>query len=162
MAVAAHLVPTPDVAELQARLRDDLFNTTLAWRGVGCDEKDARCQAAAAKVAERNAPIAATATRDLKLWYFANILQDKMTSEELKATAAFMATNRGTGLAKALEVMIEPSRISPKLYQSMLYGMAARKTWSITPAAEEFFEATRELPRSQRRFMPPAPPPAPK
>jgi hypothetical protein len=41
----------------------------------------------------------------------------------------------------------------------MLATVAGRQAWTITPAAEEFFEATRDLPRSQRRTAPPAPPP---
>jgi hypothetical protein len=159
MAIADRLLPPSDLIDWQARLQAELLRTVLAWRGVGCDETDSRCVTAAAKVAARNAPLAAAADRESRQWYMAVILQDRMTPADLKVAAAYMATPGGTSLADGLRGILDPGAVSPSLYRSMLATVAGRKAWTITPAAEEFFEATRDLPRSQRRMAPPVPPP---
>jgi hypothetical protein len=162
MAIAATLVSMPNVAEWEKRLNDELLRTSLAWRGIGCDETDSRCQAAAAKVAARNAPIAAAAARDQQQWYVASILQNRMSETELQSAAAFMATEQGQGLAKGLEGVINPGRMPNNFYLSMVQALAKQKPWSITTAAEELFETTRDLPRSKRSIVPPPPaPPSP-
>jgi hypothetical protein len=113
---------------------------------------------AAAKVAARNAPLAAAADRERRQWYMAVILQDRMGPADLNAAAAYIATPAGASLAAGLRGILEPGAVSPSLYRSMLATVAGRKSWTITSAAEEFFEATRDLPRSQGRIPPPAPP----
>lgn len=163
MAIAGRLLPPLDLADWQAQLKDQLLRTTLATRGIGCDETDLRCTTAAAKVAARNAPLAAAAARDRQQWYIAAILQDRMTPEDLKAAAGYMATPAGESLAGGLRAVLNPADISPSLYRSMLATVAGRKVWTITSAAEEFFETTRDLPRSRLAVPRPpqfAPPPA--
>jgi hypothetical protein len=160
--VAALLLPD-DLPSATAKwdevIRDQLLRTTLAWRGLPCDQNDGRCVEAARKVASRNAPLAVQAQRSAKQWYYGIILQQKLSAEELAAAERFLASKSGAGLRSGLAYLLD-AESDPTLSYAIQMAAAEQmsKRWKLTTAIEEFYDATAGLPRSTQTVpAPPAP-----
>jgi hypothetical protein len=139
---------TPD--EMRKRLKDDLLWTHLPTRGFGCDRNDPRCQAAAEAIASKHAAEYAAAMNDAVDRGHAMILDAKMSQAQIRATLAFIRTDAG-------RAFVATFRSDPATDRALLMRVMAAVKLPAAPF-DEFYEATKDLPRGMI-FVPPPPKP---
>lgn len=145
----------PDLGEFTEGLTDRLLNTQLAARGPGCEAQDPRCRAVAQRLAREAAPARMAALRAVRVKLVAYMIEDRLKPDEIAAAQAALATPGGAALQQAFAAAADPSRLSPETMQRAQLMMGA-ETPSETDLFERFYDATRDLPRTQRRI--PSPP----
>ena len=144
----------PDLGEFTEALTGRLLNTQLAARGPGCEAQDPRCRAAAQRLAREAAPARMAALRAVRVKLVAYMIEDRLKPDEIAAAQAALATPGGAALQQAFAAAADPSRLSPETMQRAQLMMGV-ETPSETDLLERFYDATRDLPRTQRRIPPP-------
>ncbi len=144
----------PDLGEFTEGLTGRLLNTQLASRGPGCDAQDPRCRGVAQRLAREAAPARMAAMRAVRIKLVAYMIEDRLKPDEIAAAQAALATPGGAALQQALAAAADPSRISPETMQRAQV-MLGTETPNETDLFERFYDATRDLPRTQRRIPPP-------
>ena len=140
--------------EMKQWVKQQLLSSILVTRGPGCDPRNSECEAAAEAIAAKHAAEYAKAINDAIDRGHALLFDAKMTQAQIRATLNFVRTGPGKAFASTLSV-------TPKGDPELLARVFAHSKMPGAPL-EEFFAATKDLPRAQIPIVPPVvPPPRP-
>jgi len=137
--------------EMKARVKAQLLSTQLATRGAPCNPNNAECRAAAEAIASKHAAEYAQAVNDAVDEGQARVFEAKMSPAQIRATLAFVKTDAGkafTGIGR--------SGASDRALLTSIF-----ETLKVpSPPFEEFYDATKALPRAVIFAPPPPRPPS--
>lgn len=150
-----HLVPwlsRTSADEIKKRVKAQLLSTQLATRGAPCDPNNAQCRAAADAIARKHAAEYAQAVNDAVDQGQALIFDAKMSPAQIRATLAFVKTDAGKAFTSI--------RLNDASDRALLTSIV--ETLKVPSAPfEEFYDATKNLPRAVIYSPPVIPPPRP-
>jgi hypothetical protein len=135
---------------MRIRVKAQLLSTQLATRGAPCDPKNPECRAAAEAIASKHAVEYAKAVNDAVNQGQARIYDAKMSPAQIRATLAFVKTDAG----KAFTGIRINSAADRALLTSILESLKVP-----SPPFDEFYDATKGLPRAVIYGPPVIPPP---
>jgi hypothetical protein len=153
---APHLVPwlsRTTAEQMKLRVKGQLLSTQLATRGAPCDPNNVECRAAADAIASRHAAEYAQAVNDAVDQGQARMFEAKMSPAQIRATLAFMKTDAGKAFTAIFRMNAETDRA---MLTSILETLKVP-----SPPFEEFYDATKNLPRAIIHTPPVIPPPHP-
>ncbi|MFL6758515.1 hypothetical protein [Sphingomonas sp.] len=138
---------------MKQRVKSELLSVHLSTRGMGCDPKNPECQAAADAIASKHAEEYARVVNEAIDGGWAQIFEAKMSPAQIRATLSFAKTEAGQAFAAAFQV-------DPAKDRTLLTRILATTKLPQSPF-DEFYEATKQLPRAPLPFAPPVPAPPP-
>jgi hypothetical protein len=147
------LLSRTTAAEMREHVKRQLLSSTLATRGPGCDPTTPECKAAADAIASAHAVEYAHAINEAIDRGQAQFLEAMMSPAQIRATLDFARTDAGQAFAGTL-------RMDPSTDRTLLTRILGTVKLPGAPL-EEFYEATKHLPRASLPMAPPAPPPPP-
>lgn len=127
-----------------------------------CDGSNAECRAAARSVARLYAPEVWRLDRERRIRFFAYMLQDKMSPDQLSRVAAHLGTDEGRLFLEAWRTIFPGSGPSPR-WREIEAHLAATMPSAMSDARALFRRRTAHLPRTREpppAMMPQTPPPS--
>lgn len=147
----------PDsVEEIAAIVANRLLSAQLAWRGTGCEPRNAECRAIAEKMARDEAPKLLAARREAAALFLAHLIDTQMTSDGIAAATTTARSPGGQSLVKLLAAVDDPRKFPPAVANLLPRLMAS--ALPDPKLGDRFFDATKHLPRATSLPAPPAPP----
>ena len=139
--------------ETKKRVKSELLSVHLSTRGMGCDPRNPECQAAADAMASKHAEEYARMVNEAIDRDWARIFEAKMSPAQIRSTLSFAKTDAGQAFAAAFQV-------DPTTDRTLLAHILGTTKLPQSPF-DEFYDATKQLPRAPLPFVPPvlAPPP---
>jgi hypothetical protein len=140
-------------AEMKEQVKRQLLSTQLATRGQGCDPMISECQAAADAIAAEHAAKYARAVNDAIDRGQAVLFEATMSPAQIRATLDFVKTDAGQAFAATFRTNANSDRALLTRFMTET---------KLPPAPfDEFYDATKHLPRAAIRLAPPPPAPPP-
>lgn len=138
--------------EMKARVKAQLLSTQLATRGAPCNPNNAACRAVAEAIASKHAAEYAQAVNGAVDEGQARVYEAKMSRAQINAALAFVRTDAGKAFTGI--------RMNGAADRALLAGIF--ETLKVPSAPfEEFYDATKALPRAIIFSPPVIPPPRP-
>jgi hypothetical protein len=141
------IVTRPTAEEMKQRITQQLLSTQLATKGPGCNPATAECRAIAEKIASEHAVADARAVNDAIDRSYADLIDEKMTPDQIRRTLDFIRTDAGHAFAA---IVRGPD---PREDKNILLRIAS--SFQVSAPFEEFYEKAKHLPR----YLRPVPPP---
>jgi hypothetical protein len=154
----------PDIARREQRMVEQSMEEDLLApleSEPPCDRSTAECRAAARAVAGVYAPEALRLDRERRVLFFAYLLQDSMSPDQLSRVAAHLGTDEGRLFVEAWRTIL-PGTPSPRWREIEAHLVATMPSASLDARAL-FRRRTAHLPRTREApsvMMPQTPPPS--
>lgn len=136
------------------QLLSSMYNTTLVWKGVPCNEKDARCSKVAEEISGHALADRQAHEKRMTEQLYALHFQRTLTDEAMDSAIAFLKTENGRRFSISTSSFWNDQEVltllkpGTPLFQEW-------QAWRMTPYLEEFYDRTKNLPRSDRKAPPP-------
>lgn len=140
---------------LEEIVANRLLSAQLAWRGTGCEPRNAECRAIAEKMARDEAPKLLAARREAAAIFLAHLIDTQMTPDAIAAATTTARSPGGQSLVKLLAAVDDPRKFPPAVANLLPQLMAS--ALPDPKLGDRFFDATKHLPRATSLPAPPAP-----
>lgn len=151
------ILRSTDLGTTRSELQKRLLNTISGQYGAPCDQRNSACTAAASAIAMKYADKVQAAQKQAIQKIFARNLSG-MERKDLASIKAFLDTSAGTRFAANLKLLFDP--FGPEAVSVGIVNELNSARIPIAGMHEEFFEATKHLPKAELPRVPRPEPPA--